>query len=393
MTKNGYRKLNHIHMVGIGGTGMNGIAEVLLNLGYKVSGSDIQENDATRRLVRARGRRSPSATRPRTSRTPTSSSSPRPSARTTSRSQEARRLHDPGHPPGRDAGRADADAVRHRRGRLARQDDDDLHDRARPRGRPGSTRPSSSAAGSNTLGANARLGAGRLHRGRGRRERPLVPLLSPFIAVLTNIDDEHLDQYQGVDDLKKTFVDFANKVPFYCPVILCLDDPNLQRIIPQHRRAGSSPTASRPSPTCRARDIALRRASRSAVDPAPQGPGSSATLQPARSPARTTFSTPWPPSPSASTWTSPPDASSRPSPATPGRAGASSSRRDVGGIMVIEDYGHHPTEIQATLDGGQAAAGRGALVAVFQPHRYTRAGPAAWTSFATGLQPGRRRWC
>ena len=52
MTKKGYRKLNHIHMVGIGGTGMNGIAEVLLNLGYKVSGSDLQENDATRRLVR-----------------------------------------------------------------------------------------------------------------------------------------------------------------------------------------------------------------------------------------------------------------------------------------------------------------------------------------------------
>ncbi len=52
MTKKGYRKLNHIHMVGIGGTGMNGIAEVLLNLGYDVSGSDLQENDATRRLVR-----------------------------------------------------------------------------------------------------------------------------------------------------------------------------------------------------------------------------------------------------------------------------------------------------------------------------------------------------
>jgi hypothetical protein len=71
VTKKGYRKLNHIHMVGIGGTGMNGIAEVLLNLGYKVSGSDIQENDAIG---------------PRTSRTPTSSSFPRPSARTTSRS-------------------------------------------------------------------------------------------------------------------------------------------------------------------------------------------------------------------------------------------------------------------------------------------------------------------
>jgi UDP-N-acetylglucosamine transferase subunit ALG13 len=52
VTKKGYRKLNHIHMVGIGGTGMNGIAEVLLNLGYKVSGSDLQENDATRRLER-----------------------------------------------------------------------------------------------------------------------------------------------------------------------------------------------------------------------------------------------------------------------------------------------------------------------------------------------------
>jgi len=51
--------------------------------------------------------------------------------------------------------------------------------------------------------------------------------LSPFIAVLTNIDEEHLDQYGTLNEIKKTFVYFANKVPFYCPVILCLDDPNL----------------------------------------------------------------------------------------------------------------------------------------------------------------------
>ena len=125
VTKKGYRKLNHIHMVGIGGTGMNGIAEVLLNLGYKVSGSDIQENDATRRLVRlgaevadrpsgrepqGRRRRRHLLGRPRGQR----------------RGPEGPGRPHPGHPPGRDAGRADADEVRRRRGRLARQDDDDL---------------------------------------------------------------------------------------------------------------------------------------------------------------------------------------------------------------------------------------------------------------------------
>ena len=85
MVKRGYRKLKHIHMVGIGGTGMNGIAEVLLNLGYDVSGSDIQENEATQRLAgSAPG--SPSATGRKTSARPTSWSSPRRSTTTTSRS-------------------------------------------------------------------------------------------------------------------------------------------------------------------------------------------------------------------------------------------------------------------------------------------------------------------
>ena len=85
MVKTIYRKLKHIHMIGIGGTGMNGIAEVLLNLGYKVTGSDLRANEATARLAAA-GRRDLSGHRPKTSAAPTSSSSPRPSGRTTSKS-------------------------------------------------------------------------------------------------------------------------------------------------------------------------------------------------------------------------------------------------------------------------------------------------------------------
>ena len=225
MTKKGYRKLNHIHMVGIGGTGMNGIAEVLLNLGYKVSGSDLQENEATRRLARlgaeiAIGHRAEnlkdadvvvisSAVREdnvevRKARTGLIPVIPRAEmlaelmrmkygvavagshGKTTTTSMTALVLEAGGFDPTIIVG-----------GRL------------------------------NTIGANAKLGAGDFIVAEADESDRSFLYLSPFIAVLTNIDEEHLDQYQSVDDLKATFVNFANKVPFYCPIILCLDDPNL----------------------------------------------------------------------------------------------------------------------------------------------------------------------
>ncbi len=178
MTKKGYRKLNHIHMVGIGGTGMNGIAEVLLNLGYKVSGSDLQENEATaaagppgrRDLDRSPGRERRDAD------VVVISSAVREDNVEVQRGPGP--AH-PRHPPGGDAGRAHADEVRRRRGRLPRQDDDDLDDGPRPRGRR--VRPDDHRRRPPEHDRRQRQARrGRFHRGRGRRERPLLPLPLPF---------------------------------------------------------------------------------------------------------------------------------------------------------------------------------------------------------------------
>jgi UDP-N-acetylmuramate--alanine ligase len=377
VTKKAYRKLNHIHMVGIGGTGMNGIAEVLLNLGYKVSGSDLQENEATRRLARlgaeiAIGHRAEnlkdadvvvisSAVREdnvevRKARTGLIPVIPRAEmlaelmrmkygvavagshGKTTTTSMTALVLEAGGFDPTIIVG-----------GRL------------------------------NTIGANAKLGAGDFIVAEADESDRSFLYLSPFIAVLTNIDEEHLDQYQSVDDLKATFVNFANKVPFYCPVILCLDDPNLQSIIPQIERRIITYGFSAQSDLS-ARDFSFAEFRSASVLLAKGQPLGALNLQvpgmhnilnalAAAAVGRDLDIAPRTILEALESYT--------------GTGRRFELRKIVDDIMIIEDYAHHPTEIKATLEAAKRGFDR-RVVAVFQPHRYTRLS-RLMTEFATAF--------
>ena len=377
MTKKGYRKLNHIHMVGIGGTGMNGIAEVLLNLGYRVSGSDIQENDATRRLAKL--------------------------GADVAIGHRAENLKDADVVVISSAVREDNVEVQKARARLIPviPRAEMLAELMRMKygiavaGSHGKTTTTSMTAlvleaggfdptiivggRLNTIGANAKLGAGDFIVAEADESDRSFLCLSPFIAVLTNIDEEHLDQYQSLDDLKKTFVNFANKVPFYCPVILCLDDPNLQSILPAIERRIITYGFSAQSDLF-ARDFAFDGFRSASVLFAKgkklgalklQVPGMHNILNAMAAaavgldldmPARTILE-------ALESYT--------------GTGRRFELRKTIGEVMVIEDYAHHPTEIKATLEAAKRGWPR-RVVAVFQPHRYSRLAKLM-TEFATAF--------
>ena len=377
MTKKGYRKLNHIHMIGIGGTGMNGIAEVLLNLGYKVSGSDIQENDATHRLVKL--------------------------GAAVAIGHRAENLKDADVVVISSAVREDNVEVQSARARLIPviPRAEMLAELMRMKygvavaGSHGKTTTTSMTAQVleaggfdptiivggrlNTIGANAKLGAGDFIVAEADESDRSFLYLSPFIAVLTNIDEEHLDQYQSVDDLKTTFVNFANKVPFYCPVILCLDDPNLQSIIPAIERrvitygfSAQSDLFARDHSFDQFRSSSTLFAKGKKVGTLKlQVPGPHNILNAMAAAAvgldldiapRTILE------------------------ALEGYTGTGRRfelKKEVADVMIVEDYAHHPTEIRATLEAAKRGWQR-RVVAVFQPHRYTRVA-ALQAQFATAF--------
>ena len=377
MTKKGYRKLNHIHMVGIGGTGMNGIAEVLLNLGYKVSGSDIQENDATHRLVKL--------------------------GAAVAIGHRAENLKDADVVVISSAVHEDNVEVQSARARLIPviPRAEMLAELMRMKygiavaGSHGKTTTTSMTAivleaggfdptiivggRLNTIGANAKLGAGDFIVAEADESDRSFLYLSPFIAVLTNIDEEHLDQYQSVDDLKTTFVNFANKVPFYCPVILCLDDPNLQSIIPAIERRVITYGFSAQSDLF-ARDFAFDEFRSDSVLFVKgkklgalklQVPGMHNILN-AMAAAAVGLDLDIAPRAILEALES-----------YTGTGRRFELRKTVDDAMIIEDYAHHPTEIKATLEAAKRGWPR-RVVAVFQPHRYTRLA-RLMTAFATAF--------
>jgi len=231
----------------------------------------------------------------------------------------------------------------------------------------------------NTVGANAKLGAGDFIVAEADESDRSFLYLSPFIAVLTNIDDEHLDQYQTVEEIKKTFVNFANKVPFFCPIVLCLDDSNLQSLIPQLQRRlityGFSSQA----------DIFAQNQAFSGFRSSSVISYKGKTLGTLKLqvPGKHNISNAMAAVAVGLDLDISPKIILRALGEYTGIGRRFELKKEVDGIMVVEDYGHHPTEIKATLDAAKRGWQR-RLVVVFQPHRYTRLS-LLMESFATAF--------
>ncbi|MFM8394858.1 MAG: UDP-N-acetylmuramate--L-alanine ligase, partial [Acidobacteriota bacterium] len=229
-----FKKYQHIHFVGIGGIGMSGIAEVLLNLGYRVSGSDVRRTSITDRLEKlgARIHEGHQASNIEGAHVLVTSTAVRVDNPEVGAAIQRQIPVIP---------RAEmlAELMRLKYGIAIA-------------GSHGKTTTTSMVATMldragfdptvvvggrvNTLGSNARLGHGDFMVVEADESDKSFLKLSPTIAVVTNIDLEHLDFYRDLEEIRSYFVQFVNKVPFYGSVIICLDDPNVQMIIPRITR-------------------------------------------------------------------------------------------------------------------------------------------------------------
>jgi UDP-N-acetylmuramate--alanine ligase len=355
-----------VHFVGIGGIGMSGIAEVLLNLGYRVSGSDAKESETTRRLAGLGGRIAVGhdAAQVGEADVVVVSSAVKP---TNPEVVEARRRSIPVIP------RAEmlAELMRMKYGVAV----------AGSHGKTTTTSlvatvlraahldPTAVIGGKlNSLGSNARLGQGEFLVAEADESDGSFLHLSPTVAVVTNIDPEHLDHYGTLAELKRTFVDFINKVPFYGLAVLCLDHPEVQSILPRVQKRfvtyGLAPLADYRAVEVsfaglRSRFTAVRRGERlgevTVAMPGAHNVENSLAVLAVADFLGVDF-----------------DTYREALASFEGVGRRFTVRGEARGIMVVDDYGHHPAEVRATLAGARAGFAGRRLVVAFQPHRYTR---------------------
>jgi UDP-N-acetylmuramate--alanine ligase len=359
-----YGHTHRIHFIGIGGSGMSGLAEVLLNMGYQVAGSDLKASDVTQRIVELGGRvfTGHAASNVEGAQVVVYSSAVRPD------NPELEAARTAGVPV---IARADmlAELMRMKYGVAVG-------------GSHGKTTTTSMVAAVlsrggldptivvggrvRAIGANARLGYGRFLVAEADESDGSFLRLAPAVTVVTNIDREHLDHYADLGEVKQAFVYFANRVPFYGVSVLCVDDEHVRAILPLVTKR-TLLYGTREDAEVRGVDVRLR----------PHGSGFGVVAGGVEM--------------------------GRVSLQVPGRHNVLDAlaavavglelevgfghiaealaefrgvgrrfetRGDVGGVRVIDDYGHHPTEVAATLAAAKQLGGR--VLVVFQPHRYSR---------------------
>ncbi|MEE9142118.1 MAG: UDP-N-acetylmuramate--L-alanine ligase [Gammaproteobacteria bacterium] len=365
------RRINRVHFVGIGGVGMSGIAEVLLNLGYQVCGSDLKENAGTRRLEKL--------------------------------GAIIRIGHDPQHVANADVIVVSTAVPSNNSEVLAAQEArlpivpraEMLAELMRFRhgiavaGTHGKTTTTSLIAsvlaeggldptfvvGGRVVGAdtNARLGAGKYLVAEADESDASFLHLQPVMTVVTNIDADHLDTYEGdVEQLRQAFVDFLHNLPFYGLAVVCIDDPGVREIMPRLKRAmltygvaeGADVRATKMEADGYRTHVDVERAGRESIRLSVNLPGHHNAMNAL---AAVAIGTELGVSDDAIV------------DALKGFEGI--DRRiqligevDRGGepVTIVDDYGHHPTEIAATFEALRSSHPERRIVAVFQPHRYTR---------------------
>jgi UDP-N-acetylmuramate--alanine ligase len=366
-----FAKIQHVHFVGIGGIGMSGIAEVLLNLGYKVSGSDLKSSPATQRLASlgATTFEGHSAENMRGAEVVVTSSA---LARDNPEVMEACKLHVPV------IQRAEmlAELMRLKYGIAIAG----MHGKTTTTSMvaavlaAGGLDPTVVVGGRvDAMGSNARLGKSHYLVAEADESDRSFLKLSPILSVVTNIDREHMDCYRNMRDVKETFLEFMDRVPFYGMIVVCNDDTVLRRLLPRVQRRAVTYGTRRGSdflikPGAIEQQLGEHRPLShfhvvfeqkdlgdfilrvpgvhnilNATAAIAVGIGLDISLENIRT-ALENFH---------------------------GVDRRFQLRGKVGGVTIIDDYGHHPTEIKATLAAAKHCRFRKIHV-IFQPHRYTR---------------------
>jgi UDP-N-acetylmuramate--alanine ligase len=356
----------HIHFVGIGGIGMSGIAEVLVNLGYRVTGTDLRDSEVTRRLAQLgasihRGHRERFLGDADV--VVISSAIPRDNPEVAA----ARERKIPVIP------RAEmlAELMRLKQGIAI----------AGSHGKTTTTSLVSTvlhAAGAdptvviggklNALGSNARLGSSDILVAEADESDGSFLMLNPTIAVITNIDNEHMDHYGSMRAQLDAFTGFANRVPFYGIAVVCVDDPHAASLVPAlHKRYatyGFSEGADYQASALRHDGPVTRfRVTARGLDL-----GEFTLHMPGRHNVLNAVAT----IAVCDDQEVDIEVTRRALAEFEGVQRRFTVRGTAGGVLVVDDYGHHPTELRATLTGARASYPSQRLIAAFQPHRYTR---------------------